>query len=218
MVTVKCINMYANENVIIQLIRNFYGDVQFTETNPDILICGVFGKRCYIEQYINTNVVKCTIFFTGENTERNHLHFKEYDDYMLDTVNISLGFKRISHKNYIRFPLYYSFANNINIDGIANNIIIDRDIHGSILNLNKNNPTTESNKKNFMCMVSRHDPNKIRYELFYLFRLHKNVNSGGRYLNTLGKRIGGHHSGTEMFDFYKDHKFNKMTIINMVLK
>lgn len=49
------------------------------------------------------------VWLTEEDVE---FQFKEYDDYCLKHVQLSLGFKNLEHNNYIRFPFWiYQFIN-----------------------------------------------------------------------------------------------------------
>lgn len=64
---------------------------------------GVFGPR-----HLQDIPLFCPkIWLTEEDTEHR---FKDYDDYCLGRVDLSLGFKNIDHPNYVRFPYWiYQF-------------------------------------------------------------------------------------------------------------
>jgi len=44
-----------------------------------------------------------TVFFSGEHLQDR---FKEYDDHMIGQVDYSIGFDKLEHPNYLRFPLW----------------------------------------------------------------------------------------------------------------
>lgn len=104
---------------ILKSICNKYNKfLLYSDMRGDIEIFSVFGSK---NQIIESKS-KIKIFYTGEANSR----YAEYKDNCLEYVNLSLGFNRIEHKNYIRFPIYifhhFDYIN-LNKDNIRKRII-----------------------------------------------------------------------------------------------
>lgn len=99
------------------------------------------------------------IFLTWEDTSPNSplTLFKCYDDYLLDKTNLSIWFKELKNKNYIRFPLYLIYLINPEMN--------DKDIQKMIENLN-DRTKIDKVKKNFCSLVARHDISWKREEVY----------------------------------------------------
>ena len=76
-------------------------NVQISNDKPHIIFYSIFGNKNKIIDCVNNNKNAVNIFFTGESTLNDKspkwLNFKSYDDYLLDIVDISLGFKYLNH-------------------------------------------------------------------------------------------------------------------------
>lgn len=116
---------YENGNIYTNWFRDFIWIDKFIEANSlnnnhkNIHFYGVNGKR---KKRVYSEDV--SIFYTGENIEKVHTYQKcildkdnslyswflnlnkNYSDYMLEDVDLALGFKDIRVANYIRFPYW----------------------------------------------------------------------------------------------------------------
>lgn len=124
--------------------------------------------------YAPENAVK--IYFTGENRTPN---FNECD--------YALGFERLSFRDrYMRFPLYYIYPEFQLLE--QKHIGIDK----HILEI----------KKGFCSFTVSNGACQPRNQMFKLLNNYKPVDSGGKFLNNIGKRI------KDKFTFDKEHKFS----------
>lgn len=79
--------------------------VQISKKQNQLIFFGVFGPK----KLISIPTAKPKIWLTEEDTE---FRFKNYDDYCLDQVHLSIGFKPIKKDNYIRIPYWmYQYIN-----------------------------------------------------------------------------------------------------------
>lgn len=65
------------------------------KVNKHLHFISVFGGKPKISNH------HCSVFFTGENTDNGYWRYKNY---LLNNVNMALGFKYLQHPNYLRFP------------------------------------------------------------------------------------------------------------------
>ena len=144
--------------------------------DPDIIFCSVFGKKESIINHIKNNKNIIYIFFTGENTQ---IKLIEYDDYLLDYVNISLGFKYIEHPKYIRFPLWLTYIN-----------FEDTNMGYPCLTIpDSNNMIHHCNPSKFCCMLASHDTWGTRSDIFTKLNNIIKVDSGGNYNRNIDYEI-----------------------------
>ena len=144
--------------------------------DPDYLICSVFGHEALSKKY--DNCVK--IFFTGENICPD---FNLYD--------YAIGFEYIDFGDrYLRWPLYYAYGQKVWNDMTAKHC----------------NPQEKLAKKSDFCsfVVSNGKCNTIREDFFHELSKYKKVNSGGRYMNSIGQPDGVENK----LEFEKKHKFS----------
>lgn len=113
---------YFERNEFFHILKNICNKYNkfllYSDISGDIEIFSVFGSKNKIIE----SKSKIKIFYTGEANTR----YIEYKDNCLEDVNLSLGFNRIEHKNYIRMPIYifhhFDYIN-INKDNIRKRII-----------------------------------------------------------------------------------------------
>ena len=165
--------------------KHIDNNIEFNINNPDIIICSVYGKRYDLIKYLYNNKDAITIFFTGECIKHpNHI---EYNDHLLNTVDISIGFDEIENENYIRIPLWMIYET---------------------LNLNTINTAFKNikNKNKFCCILSNHDKFNTRSRIFYKLNKYKKVDSGGKWnKNIKYKILDGENN---KYKFLSPYKFN----------
>ena len=144
--------------------------------NPDIAFCSVFGDRNKIINFVNNNKKCVHIFFTGESTI--HQSHKQYDDYLLDIVDISLGFKYINHDKYNRFPLWLTY---INMDSNMGKPELEFSKLFSFVN--------NENRNKFCCILNNHDNFNTRTNIFNKLNSYKKVDSGGNWNKNIDYKI-----------------------------
>ncbi len=127
----------------------------------DIVIDGLFGRQ----KITNQNAIK--IFYIGE---AEPARLKGYD--------LSLGFDYLEGEpNYIRVPIYYlSFGNKVNHQYKRGPCKVDHQFFACFLVSNSVND-------------KKHDGIKARNHLFHRLSLYRDVKSGGRHLNNIGKVV-----------------------------
>jgi len=100
------------------------------------------------------------IFYTGEPT-----------DPKIEGYDLSLGFDYLENENYMRLPLYYLyFDDKLNI-------------------AYKRESSCNPSKKHFACFLVSNGKFKTRNNIFHKLSLYKEVASGGKYLNNLGRVV-----------------------------
>jgi hypothetical protein len=165
---------------IKQILSDKY-KISFSDQNYNVIFEGPFSSSGHyrpelkdrnFKEYspLDPKVVK--IFWTGEAILPN-----------LDSYDLTIGFDRVEHPNYIRFPLYYSFAFGPKI----------RTGYNREADLGKCN----TNKKFACFLVSSNseehsylnhlpfDGCAARVEIFHKLSLYKRVESGGKLLNNV---------------------------------
>jgi len=86
----------SNEDLFVQILSKYFR-IEFTQDNPDILLCSIFGNSRYSIR------AKKKLLWIGENV-RPHLNDFEY----------VIGYDYIQDSRYLRFPLwkYYLHLDN----------------------------------------------------------------------------------------------------------
>lgn len=116
------------------------------------------------------------IFYTGENFIPN-----------FNNCDYAIGFHKIEFgKRYLRMPLYFLF-NYKKYLKIA-------------LNIHKEKVNNRDKFCNFI--YSNGNADKKREEFYNLLSKYKKIDSGGRYLNNIGKAVG------DKYEFQKQYKFS----------
>ncbi|MBO4698021.1 hypothetical protein J5690_00210 [bacterium] len=144
--------------------------------DPDYLICSVFGHEALDKKY--DNCVK--IFFTGENICPD---FNLYD--------YAIGFEYLDFGDrYLRWPLYYAYGQEL----------------WNLLKLKHIDLQEKLAKKTEFCsfVYSNGNGSPVREQFFHQLSEYKKVNSGGRYLNNIGRPEGV----KDKIEFESSHKFS----------
>ena len=144
--------------------------------NPDILFISCFDERNNVLEEIKKYKKSIKIFFTGENLE---YRYKEYNDHLLDYVDISLGFQNIINEKYIRFPLWLMLKfNDFTFDDLLANPNLDLNFYFKI-----NNHNLIRNR--FCSIVNSWSGITIskRNEIYEIINEYKNVDCLGSFKN-----------------------------------
>ena len=171
---VQNFSLFGTLNTILQ--ENYY--VTFVEEDYDLLLDAVayHSIKKLDEELKNDTAIKIQYTFEAEQP-----HFDLYD--------LIIGFDTIEHPKYFRFPLYYMW-------------------HSKNINPNYQRKKCQPHKKsNFACFLvsnagnGKHplthqewDGAKNRIRLFHKLSLYKNVLSGGKHLNNIGKPVEAHNT------------------------
>jgi hypothetical protein len=178
---------------------------EIVDNNPDILFFSVFNKISP-HQYVKNNPnIKIKIFFTGEDTTSHSSRGCGSDHYYLNFADISLGFKNITHPNYIRFPLWLTY---INIEKF--------NMGKPCLPFSKleNYRPNGYNNTWFCSIISNHDSNNIRCKIIELLSEYKLIHVAGGIANLLKKKNipiivkGAGKSINDKQNYLKKFKFN----------
>lgn len=166
-----------NSNFITDILKKRYDVI--LSNDPDYVICSVNSK-----DYIKYDCIR--IYYTAENLVTD---FNIYD--------YGIGFHYINFEDrYIRYPLYL-------VDGFT---AYDGDNYASDLEraVHKHETAEETLKmKTDFCsfVYSNAEAVHCRQAMFDALSQYKQVNSGGRYLNNIGKPV------ENKLEFQKKHKF-----------
>ncbi|MBF05406.1 glycosyltransferase [bacterium] len=182
-VKIKIINYDANDpfsygNFLIPRLKKFY-KVELSE-NPDY----VFFNESTVKYFDYPNAIR--IFYTGENV---------HPDFNLCDYAITFDYLTLGDRHF-RLPLY-----------IAAMFYSDTDIKnaGDMNFVDVPKMTQEElNKKTSFCsfVYSNYLADPKRTELYEALSQYKKVNSGGRYLNNVGRPV------ENKLLFEREHKFS----------
>lgn len=158
----------------------------FPNCNKSIRFYSVFGKRKYVEE----NFKGIKIFFTPENLEKPIEGFKinaentgygkffrkiygDYNDFVLENMDLSIGFSELNKKNYMRFPLWIVifFAPELSLEKIK----------GTIDNMNR--AKNLLNAKDAV-VIARHDVFGLRHKICNDIKYDLNISYAGKWNNT----------------------------------
>lgn len=162
---------------IISILRRYY-DVELSE-DPEYLF---FNESSF--EHLDYKCIK--IFYTGENIHPNF----NFCDYAFGHDYINFG------DRYYRFPVYMvaNFYRDKELDFLKTNNLIKKDI------------ITQEDldlKKGFCSFVySNYCADNNRKDFFEILSKYKKVNSGGVYLNNIGRRVDN------KLEFELSHKFS----------
>ena len=172
------------------------------DDSADIVFISVFGEREKAISYLNNNPnIKCSVFFTGENTEAYAQHL-QYDDYLLDHVDLALGFKYenlVNRENYTRFPLWLTYFN------IEENQDITHLLDHNFCKF-KNTPNS---KRKFCALVNSTDRLGYRRNFLKILQAYKDIDVaalGGELASF--KNVDGGVTPVNKLQFLRDFKFN----------
>lgn len=150
----------------------------------------VFGPRLvYYLTRSNHN-----IFFSGENLNvGKHIRYKDY--FLNNGISLSLGFDYLNHSNYLRFPLWILY--------FVKPYSGFKEIKNKIDSINN---VRFSQKENFCGLVSSHDKNNLRTEIYNELSSISKIYSGGKLLHN-DERLHGVFKNNKV-DYLKQFKFN----------
>lgn len=139
---------------------------------PDVLF-----YSCYGSDYLKFKCIR--VFFSAENMRPD-----------FNGCDFAMTFDYNNDPRHYRLPLYHIYTT----------------YYGAMENLLKSRTREEAmevlrSKKKFCCMVVSNPHSKKRIDFFYELSRHKQVDSGGRYLNNVGGPVGN------KLDFIRDYKF-----------
>ena len=151
----------------------------------------VFWPRTVVKYLKNKK-----IFFTWEDIGKNSIHWLlDYDDYLLDDVDLSIWFREYNNKNnYIRFPLYiiYLIDPRMEYNDIKNRI---DEINNRIIN----------NRDNFCCLIARHDKSWERELIYKRLKNIWAIDCPSSFMHNLDIDLPNRDSKR---DFLKKYRFN----------
>ncbi|MDR3062184.1 MAG: hypothetical protein LBU57_08745 [Dysgonamonadaceae bacterium] len=144
------------------------------DRSKTITFFSVFGEKFPI--LINKSHVK--VFFTGENLHRDEFGFsyRNYSDYLQNNYfDLSLGFDCIENDSYLRFPLWVlPFVDPEDTSPSAIKKLCEKLSNHRVDNIRA---------KKFCSLVSGHDPNGLRREIYDSLEKIGEISCGGRFLN-----------------------------------
>ena len=208
MLKLKFINWWSNgkDDFFKKFIENYMNiETIVVDNEPDILFFSVFHKISPHQYVKNNPSVKLKIFFTGEDTTSSYSRGSGSDHYYLNFADISLGFKNITHPNYIRFPLWLTYIN-----------IEKYNIGKSCLPFNKlqNFTANRYDELDFCSIVSNHDSSNTRTKIIELLSKYKSIHVAGGIIHYFkNKNIpivvkGAGKSINDKQNYLKKFKFN----------
>lgn len=168
-------NFDSKDNFLQETINDIGYEIELSE-EPDYLIYSVFGREFLDEKY--DNCVK--IFFTGENL---------CPDFNL--CDYAIGFEYLNFGDrYLRYPLYYAY---------------NQELWNAFMSKHCNLAEKLARKSDFCSFVySNGNADPAREQFFKKLSEYKKVDSGGRYLNNIGKPNGVENK----IEFESRHKFS----------
>lgn len=129
-----------------------------------VSVFSVFGPR------LMTKVSRSdlNIFYTAENL----VNYPDYADYLLNDVDLALGFERLEHPKYMRLPywLLTTFSPFATLE----------EIKGRLAQIDPP-PGKIEKRRRAAVLVAQHDTNGIRQSICDLFSRHAPVVYGGSY-------------------------------------
>ena len=161
-------------NFIMDILKRKYKVV--LSEQPDYIF-----SSCFSKEYLNYDCLR--IFYTGENICPDFNVF----DYAIGYEYLSFG------DRYIRLPNYYiseTYGNDVDM-------MMKKHLH------NENILAQKSDFCSFVVSKGNGYVDKKREEFFHILNKYKKVNSGGRYLNNIGKPEGIE----DKYAFQSKHKF-----------
>ena len=91
------------ENYYFSYFFNLDNPVKISSYKPDIEFFSTWDSPDKAKK----SDAKCKIFFTGECVHSDvYPEFKQFENHLLDSVDLSMGFDYLNTQNYIRYPLW----------------------------------------------------------------------------------------------------------------
>ena len=159
---------------LVRLIRRALGDRVVTivpyDTNPDILICSVFGLSVEAVSKVNAMV---KVFYTGESLAHDHYRHLTYD-VLSNAFDWIVGFEETDiPKRIIRLPIWLIYYG-----------LTGEDIVSHLESSHAKNK--QDHMKSFLCsLVSTHDSNGKRKAIYDLVSNHGKVLCPGKFLQNV---------------------------------
>lgn len=137
----------------------------------------VFGPRKFSE--INLGLKK--VFVTGEDTS---FRFKDYNDYLINHAQLSIGFKDLESENYVRFPNWMEYF----IDPICANLEKRSIVINEFIEKIENVDFKAFCNREIICtMIASHDDHGngagLREQCSSIIEQFEKVNYEGRFKN-----------------------------------
>lgn len=131
------------------------------------------------------------IFFTWEHISEHR--YKEYNDYCLNTVDLSLGFREYSNNNYLRLPLY--------IFSLINPNFTNKEIRDYVVDVNKKR---NNFPEKFCTLIARHDMAGDRIQAYNILKeIGGNIDCPSLLLNNMNIYLPDYESKRKFLEQYK---------------
>lgn len=160
----------------IERIFNCKTKIVDNHDKPDIIFVSVFNEnRAEVESYLKSHSFALKIFYTGENLEAK---YNNYNDYLLDYIDIALGFKKFPSDKSLRFPIWLTstFNKKTFYDLLSENHNID-------LNKFFKHDDFDETKRGFCSLCCSWGGLLNRGVAYNCLSMYKPVNSSGSFLN-----------------------------------
>lgn len=135
------------------------------------------------------------IFFTWEDISKWWIYqLQEYDDYLLNDVDLSIWFREYDKENYIRFPLRIIY-------------LIDPWMRYEDIKyrLDKINNRNKISRYKFCSLIARHDKNWERQQIYKRLEKYGNIDCPWTLLHNLNINLPDRKSKRK---FMEDYRFN----------
>lgn len=159
-------------------------------TNKSIDYISVFGPRKVIRYLKNKKV-----FYTAEDIGRGSINwFYDYNDYLLEDVDLSIWFREYRNKNYIRFPL--------RITQLITPWMQLNDIEKLIDEINDRKNICRTK---FCTLIARHDKSWERERIYKKLEKYWHIDCPSKFLHNLDINLPYYE---EKRKFMEDYRFN----------
>jgi len=176
-IDINCFNI--SDRFFLNLIERTFNckcKIVDNDNKPDIIFVSVFNEnREYVVDYLKNHDLSLKIFYTGENLDSR---YTEYNDYLLNHVDITLGFKKFNDNKSLRFPIWLTstFDKKTFWDLLRDNPKFD-------LNKYFKQDDFDESKRGFCSLCCSWGGLLNREMAFVCLNNYKPVNSGGSFLN-----------------------------------
>ena len=197
-ITINFINFWSQDRNVFKNIW-FYNYLEYkldrkliiSNFKTDIEFYSIFGNK----NKITKSKAPVKIFYTGECVNSETIKYNNrYNDHCLEYSDLSLGFQYLDKHNYLRFPIWILYF--FNYDSTKDDIkkIVD----------DFNNHQYKKNK--FCSLVSLHDKNGIRTDIYKSLSKIETVSSAGKLLKNDDSLKNDFND--DKCEYLKDFKFN----------
>ena len=148
------------------------------KVNPKrkLVFYSLFGERAYIERKLKNKNDSINIFYTQENVAKETIiprHYEQYHDYLIDMMDLSMGFDYLDAEKYLRFPYW--------IQTLIPPQATFEDITDIINEINSFESSVIDNKRYDCSVIASHDHSGNRAKAFGLLSSFMNINSDGAW-------------------------------------